>query len=174
MGTMGQVRNLLERGHTPRELVRAGYAKSTVYAVKKKMPPQQGAQSKSKGLAEADHELAELRRQKERAKLVMEIEEMEAKRPSLARRLEVLERQVKLGKAALAEVALLAPLVLEAMQALDGVEGWQLDVADCDEIGRRARDWFQRGKSPLARFFREAFDDHQRLIQASIGPTSAG
>lgn len=87
MDILAEIRQKLLSGKKPVDLVKEGYAKSSVYYVAKKV------QNVQTGIAElpADDELAELRRRKEIIKLEKEIAELEAIKEKLPERVAALE-----------------------------------------------------------------------------------
>jgi len=94
-----EIRKGLSEGKKPTDLIKAGYAKSSVYAVAKTMRDEQLPGASSPG-AEApvlddDDELAALRRRKEIVKLEKEIADIESgKGTPWLKRLEALELEV--------------------------------------------------------------------------------
>ena len=96
MDTMAEIRNQLLAGKSADELIRKGFAKSTVYAVQRKLQSRQVA---ALG-AGVDDELVQLRRDRDRAKLMLEIQEIESKRERLPQRMDSLEKEVQELRAA--------------------------------------------------------------------------
>jgi len=91
MNVMAEIRQQLLSGKQPVELVKDGYAKSTVYYVAKSVRLSQSAVPE---LSDGD-ELTELRRRKEIIKLQKEIAELEASKEKLPERVAWLEGQVE-------------------------------------------------------------------------------
>ena len=91
MDTMARIRNHLLSGKAPTELIRMGFSKSTVYSVQRKLQNEQESDV-SPGV---DDELVQLRRNREIAKLVLEIQEVESKKERLPQRIDNLEKQVR-------------------------------------------------------------------------------
>ena len=90
MDVLAEIRQKLLSGRQPAELIKEGYAKSSVYYVAKKF---RNVQSGIPGLP-IDDELTELRRRKDIIKLENEIAELEAAKEKLPDRLAALEKTV--------------------------------------------------------------------------------
>ena len=91
MDTMARIRNYLQSGKAPTELIRMGFSKSTVYSVQRKLQNEQ----ESDVIPRVDDELVQLRRNREIAKLLLEIQEIESKKERLPQRIDNLEKQVQ-------------------------------------------------------------------------------
>ena len=91
MGVLDEIKQKLASGKQPVELVKEGYAKSSVYYVAKKI---RNVQSGIPGLP-VDAELAELRRRKEIIKLEKEIAELEAGKEKLPERVTKIEAELR-------------------------------------------------------------------------------
>jgi len=90
MDVLAEIKQKLISGKKPVELVKEGYAKSSVYSVAKKV---RNVQSVISEFSVGD-ELTELRRQKEIIKLQSEIAELEAAKEKLPERMVKLEAEV--------------------------------------------------------------------------------
>ena len=90
MDVLAEIRQKLLNGKQPVELVKEGYAKSSVYSVAKKV---RNVQSGMPGLP-VDDELTELRRKKEIIKLQKEIAELEACKEKLPEWVAALESRL--------------------------------------------------------------------------------
>ena len=90
MDVLADIRQKLLSGKQPIELVKDGYAKSSVYSVAKKV---RNTQPGILGLP-VDDELTELRRRKEIIKLEKEIAELEADKEKLPERVAALETKL--------------------------------------------------------------------------------
>lgn len=129
MGVLDDIRQKLESGSTPSQLVKEGYAKSSVNHVAKKLKKTEPV-GNSKPLV--DDELQELRHQKEVVKLRKEIAEIEDSKEKIPHRLEKLEAEVlRLNKE-------LPDLVRNCCASLYAVilrnSGWNEDVARQEAI----------------------------------------
>ena len=91
MDILAEIRQKLLSGKKPVDLIKEGYAKSSVYYVAKKV------RNVNTGIAElpADDELTELRRRKEIIKLEKEISELEAIKEKLPERVAALESSLE-------------------------------------------------------------------------------
>ena len=89
MGTLNDIRLKLLSGYAANQLIREGYAKSSVNHVARKLKKTQRPDST---VAQVDDELQELRHQKEVVKLRKEITELEGARDKLPGRVTVLEK----------------------------------------------------------------------------------
>lgn len=92
MGTLAEIRQRLSSGERPADLIKAGFARSSVYFEVKKL--REAGQSGSRGARPVEDELAELRRVKERVKLQTEIADLEENKARLPARLAALEKEV--------------------------------------------------------------------------------
>ena len=91
MGTLNDIRQKLLSGGTVSQLIKEGYAKSSVNHVARKLKKTQPAGTPTSSV---EDELQELRRQKELIKLQKEIAELEATKDKLPERVAVLEKTV--------------------------------------------------------------------------------
>jgi hypothetical protein len=87
MGKLDEIRNKLESGTTPKQLIAKGYPRSSVYRENKKLKVIQSGTSASP----VSDEIQELRRHKEIIKLEKEIAELEALKEKLPERVAALE-----------------------------------------------------------------------------------
>lgn len=90
MDKLAEIKQNLLSGQQPIDLIKAGYAKSSVYYMMKKIRDTQMGISELPG----DDELADLRRQREVLKLEKEIADIEAAKEKLPDRMAVLEKKV--------------------------------------------------------------------------------
>ena len=91
MGTINDISQKLLSGYTTDQLVKEGYAKSSVNHAARKLKKTQPTSTPS---ASVDDEIAELRRQKEIVKLRKEIAELEAASEKIPDRLTSIEKTV--------------------------------------------------------------------------------
>ena len=91
MGTLNDIRQKLLSGGTVSQLIKEGYAKSSVNHVARKLKKTQPAGTPTSSV---EDELQELRRQKELIKLQKEIAELEAAKEKMPERVTVLEKTV--------------------------------------------------------------------------------
>lgn len=89
MGILADIRLKFLAGQQPLDLIKAGYAKSSVYYVLRKLK----AAELSVPAGGADDEISELKRRKEIVKLQKEIAEYEATRENLPTRIGNLEKR---------------------------------------------------------------------------------
>ncbi len=91
MGKLNDLRQKLLSGSTPSQLIKEGYAKSSVTYVDRKLKK---AEPASTPASPVDDELRELRHQKEVVKLQKEISELEDSKEKVPDRLDKLEAEV--------------------------------------------------------------------------------
>ena len=89
MGTLNDIRQKLLSGYTTSQLIKEGYAKSSVNHVNRKL---KNNQQPGKTVTQVDDELQELRHQKEMVKLRREIAELERAGGKLPERVATLEK----------------------------------------------------------------------------------
>ena len=91
MDILDEIKQKLLSGKKPKELIKEGYAKSSVYSVARKVRNVQTGNSRPN----VDDELAELRLRKETVKLEKEIAELEAAKDRLPDRVDSLESSLE-------------------------------------------------------------------------------
>jgi chromosome segregation ATPase len=95
MSNMETIHQRLQDGESPRQLIAEGFPRSTVYLVNRRIKGMQGSPGKTDAVV-TDEEIQELKQEKARLSLQVQISKLEAERERLPNRVTRLERQLSL------------------------------------------------------------------------------